>query len=81
MTRENDGPRHNYFGGDHGPGLECNVELIVRGLNHREILRRAAAALRATADKIASGDLEDGLHDIIDVDGKTIGTFSLNYFR
>lgn len=55
-------------------GLTCHVEMDVKGPNDGTAVKWTADALRRLADKIESGDFEDGHHPIKDGVGKEIGT-------
>ena len=60
--------------------IKCDVELDVKGETYREVLRRTAAALRVAADRISSGKLDTGFHDVTDVDGHKVGEIYLDHY-
>ena len=60
--------------------LKCDVELDMKGETYREILRRTTAALRFAADRIASGELDTGFHDVHDADGQKVGEIYLDHY-
>ena len=62
------------------PGLTCHVELeIETGETFREILAKAARALRTTAVQLEAGKFEDGFHPVKTLTGEEIGNVYIDY--
>ena len=63
-------------------GVTCDVELnIENGKTYRDLVAKAAWALRTTAVQIEAGKLDDGFHPIKTLDGEEIGKVYLDYYR
>ena len=61
-------------------GLTCHVELdIETGDTYRDILAKAARALRTTALQLEAGKFEDGFHPIMTLDGEELGKDYIDY--
>jgi hypothetical protein len=60
--------------------LTCHVELeIEKGQTFREILAKAAKALRSTAVPLEAGKFEDGFHPVTMLDGEELGKIYIDY--
>lgn len=63
------------------PGLTCHIELSLdTGDTYREILAKAAWALRTTAVQLEAGTLDTGHHPIKTLSGEEIGKVYLDYY-
>ena len=62
-------------------GLTCHVELdIAQDGVYRDLLAKAATALRATAAALEAGKFEGGFHPVKTLSGEEIGQVYIDYY-
>ena len=62
-------------------GLTCHVELTIEGgTTFRDLLEKAAWALRTAAVQVEGGQLKDGFHPITTLKGEKLGEIYLDHY-
>lgn len=54
--------------------IQCDVEINVQGADTGSAATRLAALLRTLADRVESGDFEDGHHNLMTLEHRPAGT-------
>ena len=63
------------------PRLRCDMKLELAGPNVPTLNKQAADALRTLADRLEGDQFQDGLNDVIDGNGKKVGTIYVDYLE